>query len=132
MVVIVCSVLVQKSWSAKYLVTWNTWGDRQMGIFQYLVMGICWSRDPQGFQHEGHSPSQPPTKLYLLDRGVVAHQSTALPWGARPQWGIRESFPLMAAMVVMVILFGCSLARVQTIFVQCNRVILSIVRKLLS
>jgi hypothetical protein len=49
MVVVVCSVLLQKSWSAKYAVTWNTWGDRQTGIHQYLVMGISWSRDPQGF-----------------------------------------------------------------------------------
>ncbi len=52
MVVVVCSVLLQKLWSAKYSVTWNTWGDRQMGICQYLVMGISWSRDPQGFQHK--------------------------------------------------------------------------------
>jgi hypothetical protein len=52
MVVVVCSVLLQKSWSIKYLVTWNTWGDRQMGIHQYLVMGISWSRDPQGFQQK--------------------------------------------------------------------------------
>ena len=51
MVVIVCSVLLQKLWSVKYSVTWNTWGDRQMGFCQYLVMGISWSRDPQGFQH---------------------------------------------------------------------------------
>ncbi len=51
MVVVVCNVLLQKSWLAKYLVTWNMWGDRQMGIRQYLVMGISWSRDPQGFQH---------------------------------------------------------------------------------
>jgi hypothetical protein len=53
MVVVVCSVLLQKWWLAKYLVTWvtwNTWGDRQMGIRQYLVMGISWSRDPQVFQ----------------------------------------------------------------------------------
>jgi hypothetical protein len=27
------------------------WGDRQTGICQYLVMGISWSKDPQGFQH---------------------------------------------------------------------------------
>jgi hypothetical protein len=50
MVVLLCSVLLQKLWSAKYLVTWNTWGDRQMGIRQYLVMGIFWSRVPQEFQ----------------------------------------------------------------------------------
>jgi hypothetical protein len=52
MVVVVCSVLLQKLWSAKYSATWNTWGDRQMGIHQYLVMGISWSSDPQGFQHK--------------------------------------------------------------------------------
>ncbi len=51
MVVVVCSVLLQMSWSAKYSVRWDTWGDRQMGIRQYLVMGISWSMDPQGFQH---------------------------------------------------------------------------------
>ncbi len=51
MVVVVCIVLLQKLWLAKYSVTWNTWGDRQTGICLYLVMGISWSRDPQGFQH---------------------------------------------------------------------------------
>jgi hypothetical protein len=57
MVVIVCSVLLQKSWLAKYSVTWNTWGDRQTGICQYLVMGISWSRDPQGFHHPTPLPA---------------------------------------------------------------------------
>jgi hypothetical protein len=46
MVVVVCSVLLQKSWLAKYSVRWDTWGDRQTGIRQYLVMGISWSMVP--------------------------------------------------------------------------------------
>jgi hypothetical protein len=40
------------SWLAKYLITGMLRGVSQMREITYLVMGISWSRDPQGFQQQ--------------------------------------------------------------------------------